>query len=176
LDGNSPLSACSSSSASLPFALQAANNLAGLLNPPVHPNDTMGSVEVGGASAQVAFIPDADVMLPPEYQWNISVGDTHYNIYVNSYLGFGATETRYDINATIALNVSSGLIPENGSVILNPCFNTNFTETVYTTFNGTPVVYNLVGSGAYYDCSCKLFSSILRLKKRFAYRACFLKL
>lgn len=136
------------------FPLQAANNLAGLLDPPAHPNATWGSVEVGGASAQVAFVPDPDVVLPLENQWNITVGDTKYNIYVNSYLGFGATETRYDINTTIALNGSRG-VPENGSVIQNPCFNKNYTETVYTSFNGTPVLYYLVGSGEYYNCSCE---------------------
>ncbi len=116
------------------------------------PNNTLGTVEIGGASAQVAFV--ADVPLPDSYTWNLTVGNVNYTVYAYSYMGFGTTEARYSINETLYANQTAADNGTSGNVVIyHPCFNVNYTETVVITHpDGSSISYYLIGTGKYYEC------------------------
>lgn len=77
------------------------------------PNSTIGTLEVGGASLQVAFIPASP---PPAAQsWTLHLGGgLSYTVYVESYMYYGLTEAKYRYNTSIW---DAGNATE-----LNPCF------------------------------------------------------
>ncbi|AQL05796.1 Putative nucleoside phosphatase GDA1/CD39 family protein [Zea mays] len=67
------------------YAWVAANYALGRLGG--DPNRTVGIIELGGASAQLAFV--SDEVLPPKLSYNYTFIETTYTLYTNSFLNFG---------------------------------------------------------------------------------------
>ncbi|KAH7423816.1 hypothetical protein KP509_12G075400 [Ceratopteris richardii] len=67
------------------FAWIAANYALGTLGKDME--DTVGIIELGGASAQVTFVPDA--LPPPEYLHTFDLGERTYPLYTHSFLHLG---------------------------------------------------------------------------------------
>ncbi|XP_074578258.1 putative apyrase 6 [Curcuma longa] len=67
------------------YAWVAANYALGTLGG--DPNNTTGILELGGASAQVTFV--SNEALPPEFSHVLTLGNTTYKLYSNSFLHFG---------------------------------------------------------------------------------------
>ncbi|XP_074562180.1 putative apyrase 6, partial [Curcuma longa] len=67
------------------YAWVAANYALGTLGG--DPENTTGILELGGASAQVTFV--SNEALPPEFSHVLTLGNTTYKLYSNSFLHFG---------------------------------------------------------------------------------------
>ncbi|KAG6489388.1 hypothetical protein ZIOFF_050657 [Zingiber officinale] len=67
------------------YAWVAANYALGSLGS--DPENTTGILELGGASAQVTFV--SNEALPPEFSHVLTLGNTTYKLYSNSFLHFG---------------------------------------------------------------------------------------
>ncbi|XP_062213739.1 probable apyrase 6 [Phragmites australis] len=67
------------------YAWVAANYALGTLRG--DPHNTIGIIELGGASVQLTFV--SDEVLPPELSNNFTFGETTYTLYTNSFLNFG---------------------------------------------------------------------------------------
>lgn len=122
-------------------------------------NETLGAVEVGGASLQVAFIPDS----PPSgnQSWRVEMNGASYDVYVESYMYYGLTEAKYRLNESLwdGSNVN----------VTNPCFlvygtfaccegthirtHSGYTELVqFIDDNGSHENYQLIGTGDFDAC------------------------
>ena len=63
------------------------------------PLRTTGTVDLGGASLQIAFVPDT----PKEYEaFQVTMAGVDYFVYVESFLNFGLDQFREKLNATLA--------------------------------------------------------------------------
>jgi apyrase len=97
------------------------NSLSDRLGGPA--NETLGDVEMGGASLQVAVVPP-----PGEGEegggaqlWNVTWGTTaHYPVWVNSWLGFGGNDA-YSA-------VRSASLPPGAGPVASPCLNPGYSE------------------------------------------------
>ncbi|XP_042416707.1 probable apyrase 6 [Zingiber officinale] len=72
------------------YAWVAANYALGSLGS--DPENTTGILELGGASAQVTFV--SNEALPPEFSHVLTLGNTTYKLYSNSFLHFGQNVAR----------------------------------------------------------------------------------
>eukprot|EP00249_Psilotum_nudum_P020422 c27696_g1_i1 orf=367-2088(+) len=100
------------------FAWVAANYALGTLGG--NPEDTTGIIELGGASAQVTFVPELPP--PPEFLQALDLGGVTYTLYTHSFLHFGQ-EAAWD--GLLQLILSGSTQPsftsvENG-VVVDPC-------------------------------------------------------
>jgi len=132
----------------------------------VHRKSTVGSLDMGGGSAQIAFEVGKSVWVPSELSAQVNLGcDSHqtihnYNLYVATFLGFGgnAARERYtDLvisqNKTLDIDVSTG-------AYLDPCLPSECIEQ--GTHKGKE--YKFLGTGEYTECQ-KLILPLLNLTK-----------
>lgn len=132
----------------------------------VHRKSTVGSLDMGGGSAQIAFEVGKSVWVPSDLSAQVNLGcDSHqtihnYNLYVATFLGFGgnAARDRYTDfvitqNNTLDIDVSTGSY-------LDPCLPKECTE------QGTykEKEYSFLGTGAYTECQ-KVILPLLNLTK-----------
>lgn len=98
------------------FAWVAANYALGSLGRKVE--ETVGIIELGGASAQITFVPDTPP--PPEYLHTFEFGGVTYPLYTHSFLHLGQ-EAAWDGLAHLLL--SGALQPSFKSVegVIDPC-------------------------------------------------------
>lgn len=137
----------------------AANYLLGslyTLNPasglPVLGGNTIGALDLGGASTQITFAPPAGVdMIAGAYRTTIT--DTlAATVYTHSFLYYGQNEGTANINeVALAYAFANGLaVPAPGVIVPHPCFQlgvpltgaTNYTSRslypgLHVVFNGT---------------------------------------
>ncbi|RUS74857.1 hypothetical protein EGW08_017381 [Elysia chlorotica] len=73
------------------YAWIAANYLLGFFTVPRPDSDSVGILEMGGGSTQIAFIP-RDPLMAEEFQ--VIMGGRRYSLYVQSYLEFGLNSIR----------------------------------------------------------------------------------
>ncbi|XP_058250880.1 ectonucleoside triphosphate diphosphohydrolase 3 [Hemibagrus wyckioides] len=110
----------------------------------VHPHgaQTVGSLDLGGASTQIAFAAPSDAT--GEDLIKISLYGYEYNVYTHSFLCYGKNEAEKKVLAEL-VKTSSGRLPIN-----HPCYPLGYTfiisgEDVFgseCTKNVTPVWYN----------------------------------
>lgn len=96
------------------YAWVTINYLRGLLGKP--PAETSGVLDLGGGSTQIAFaVTDEEAEMAPAYVQKRKFGPVTYNLYINSYLGYGLLEAR----AAVLNGTANGA---KGSVCLPPAF------------------------------------------------------
>ncbi|CAM6105167.1 unnamed protein product [Calypogeia fissa] len=100
------------------YAWIAANYALGTLGG--NPHETTGIVELGGASAQVTFVPK-DVA-PPAFRKDLSLVGVTYSLYTYSFLQFGQEAAWDSLLESIVHGELKPLLPalEKG-VVLDPC-------------------------------------------------------
>ncbi|PWZ06567.1 putative apyrase 6 [Zea mays] len=94
------------------YAWVAANYALGRLGG--DPNRTVGIIELGGASAQLAFV--SDEVLPPKLSYNYTFIETTYTLYTNSFLNFGQNAAQDSFHEMLRSRGSS----ENAT-LADPC-------------------------------------------------------
>lgn len=122
------------------FAWVAANYLKGFFWTDKPASKSVGVLEMGGGSTQIAFLPEVPVyanMFP------VRLGGETYNLYAHSYLFYGQNY--------IISRINNYLVDQSGgsSQMENPCMlrddASNFTTTVGTTIE-------VAGTGNYSEC------------------------
>lgn len=100
------------------YAWIAANYALGTLGGSAH--DTTGIVELGGASAQVTFVPKE--VPPPAFRHDLSLLGVTYSLYTYSFLQFGQEAAWESLLESILNGELNSLLPalEKG-VVLDPC-------------------------------------------------------
>ncbi|PRP88207.1 hypothetical protein PROFUN_04030 [Planoprotostelium fungivorum] len=116
------------------FGWVAVNYLGNLLGQPA--NETVGALDLGGASVQMVYVPDnytdgPDMSL---VQFNEKV---KYDLYSRSWLGLGVDQAQLNILKMLA----------NDSKTVNPCWPLDYTETVSKVNNIT-----FTGSSDFQGC------------------------
>eukprot|EP01018_Ginkgo_biloba_P038555 Gb_02706 [translate_table: standard] len=100
------------------FAWVAANYALGTLGG--NPHKTTGIIELGGASAQVTFVPD--VAPPPEFLQTLELGGVTYKLYSHSLLHFGQ-EAAWEslLQMLISGAFKSTFYSVEKGVVVDPC-------------------------------------------------------
>ncbi|ELU13735.1 hypothetical protein CAPTEDRAFT_169216 [Capitella teleta] len=132
---------------------------------------TVGIMDMGGASLQIAFevpksvrfdLPKEDVAKSMLAEFNLGCSrqdlDHQYRVYVSTFLGMGGNSMRWTyelhliMNATLTAHnsnssaIRTGLTPD--LAIIDPCLNPDMNDTVIV----EDVTYHLVGSGDFWLC------------------------
>ncbi|KAJ5068972.1 adenosine/guanosine diphosphatase [Anaeramoeba ignava] len=122
------------------------NYLAGNFLNYVENKVTYGSLDLGGASTQIAFIPKENQLLY-NYSKSVHINSTDYILYSTSFLGYGITESNIDV-IDYLISQNEYLVED---VIQSPCFplglNANFCRT-----NGDDC-RTINGTGNFSQCS-----------------------
>lgn len=94
------------------FAWLTVNYLNGFFAQKRPASESLGLIEIGGGSAQIAFIPDDPIYAE---KMPVTVAGREYGVYCHSYLSYGST--------LMADRIAEYLIEENehANVIINPC-------------------------------------------------------
>ncbi|CAH1773815.1 unnamed protein product, partial [Owenia fusiformis] len=96
------------------FTWIAANQLNGLFGKGRTTNETVGIIEMGGASTQLAFVPRGNLLAD---KFPVFVAGKHYPLYVHSYLYYGQDFGIQKIKNNLYRNRPDGA----SNVIINPC-------------------------------------------------------
>jgi len=86
----------------------------------INPTLTHGSIEIGGASAQIAFYQNNEDIMANLFKLQIGQGK-HWNVYAHSYLYFGIDEAYNRLGALLATGQSSSSSSSVASSVYNPC-------------------------------------------------------
>lgn len=126
------------------------------------PEKTVGQIEMGGASLQVAFDPK-DVVL--DNSWVYELDGNRHTIYAKSYMGYGQNLARLKTQEAAVRAAQSRRLSSTRRLLGNrsgavagsvpyPCFLTGYKETVKV-FEGTPEEQDatLVGSSDAQGCA-----------------------
>ena len=97
---------------------------------------TVGALDMGGASKQIAVQIDERVRTPSEHV--VDLGYTRIKLFAHSYLGYGANEALKTVSAHLRGKVSAGETYEN------PCYPPGYT--------GEEKGYTINGTGKYDEC------------------------
>mmetsp|Transcript_19485 Transcript_19485/g.61288 ORF Transcript_19485/g.61288 Transcript_19485/m.61288 type:complete len:530 (+) Transcript_19485:56-1645(+) len=117
------------------------------------PAETLGQIEMGGASLQVAFQPRDNVL---DHSWVYDLNGERETIYATSYMGYGQNLARLKTQEAAVL--AAGRHAPNATY---PCFLKGYSERVKV-FEGTPRERTVLleGSSDFAGCS-KLTKEIL---------------
>eukprot|EP00698_Gefionella_okellyi_P017287 TRINITY_DN503_c0_g1_i1.p1 TRINITY_DN503_c0_g1~~TRINITY_DN503_c0_g1_i1.p1 ORF type:complete len:487 (-),score=87.14 TRINITY_DN503_c0_g1_i1:130-1590(-) len=129
------------------FGWVTINYALGLLGAGQPPSSTVGTLDLGGASTQIAFIPQTAPPLSASLV-TLTLLNAQYVIYAESFLGFGADEARFRVNASLPTTA--------GGMITDPCVNTGYQQQVQAG-------RTLVGSGDYVGCDAMMDSVALNI-------------
>lgn len=99
--------------------------------------NTYGSLDMGGVSAEIAFVQSGTP--PLNYSITQDINGTRYTVYVQSQDGLGLNAARYAYNVSLYLT-------QNQSFVDDPCLPSNFTENVTTWINGELTSFLLYGT------------------------------
>ena len=132
----------------------ASNYLSGAFDNAVSSN-TVGVVEMGGASSQISFAVQNQFSFhnlnnDRRFKFTDFYGHAHY-VYATSYLGFGRDQAYARLDSVLVKNVG-GQSGQSGQsrIIAQPCHRTGYTKTYTDTTTATSVVVQ--GSGDYIQC------------------------
>lgn len=85
---------------------------------------TVGALDLGGASAQITFVPPAGVdILSSQFDLRLTIA-SQTSLYTHSFLYYGQTEAIRRINELVVLSSGAqpGVPPPAGSTIPHPCY------------------------------------------------------
>lgn len=88
------------------------------------PRETLGALDLGGASTQISFVADVYDYPPAAYGVNLTLGDTEYPVYVHSYLGYGRDQANLKYRDLLADAAGGG-----GDPVADPCLASGLNET-----------------------------------------------
>ncbi|KAL6594019.1 hypothetical protein ACP70R_048920 [Stipagrostis hirtigluma subsp. patula] len=154
------------------YAWIAANYAFGTLGG--DPHKTIGIVELGGASAQLAFV--SDEVLPPELSNNFTFGETTYTLYTNSFLNFGQNSAQ---DSLVEILRSKGY-SKNGTLV-DPCIPKGYsrrkdlmarTSSVSRSTLENQYVDN--GNGNFTECRASSLMLLQKGKEKCQYQQCHL--
>jgi len=77
-------------------------------------DELVGVLEMGGASTQIAFAPEGDILAD---KFPVLIGGHRYPLYVHSYLFYGQNEIDKRVRRYLAQRTSSA----SSQPIVNPC-------------------------------------------------------
>jgi len=118
-----------------------ANYLAKLLTGNTLPQDYISTLELGGASTQIEFIPTDELLAS---QFDITVFGSKITLYAHSFLKFGKDEFR---NRVRSLAVQKQY---PATTINLPCFYVGYTDYWVDPTSG--INYTFIGTGGWDDC------------------------
>jgi len=123
------------------FSWAATNFIMGSLLPQseglglvTYVNHTYGTLDLGGASTQIAYyVPSQDIM-EGLYKFQLG-GQKQWNVYTKSFLQFGVDSARrrhlsYLINEYNTNNLNDIINENTIKTVVNPCFHSGYSETV----------------------------------------------
>mmetsp|Transcript_19486 Transcript_19486/g.61293 ORF Transcript_19486/g.61293 Transcript_19486/m.61293 type:complete len:534 (+) Transcript_19486:49-1650(+) len=122
------------------------------------PDETLGQIEMGGASLQVAFRPKNTVL---DHSWVYDINGKRETIYATSYMGFGQNLARLKTQEAAVLAAQRQQPGKQLQEATYPCFLEGYSEKVKV-FEGSPQEQTvlLTGSSDFEGCS-KLTKEIL---------------
>ena len=115
------------------FGWLSTNHLLGNF---INSKPTYGSLDMGGASFQIAL--EVDNKEKSNSLYNISIGKKKLKLFTHSYLGYGVNQAIYKINKLISTI-------KNSKYIENPCYSLNY-QTIIEDIN-------INGTGNFEECS-----------------------
>lgn len=137
------------------YAWLAVNSLINVLGQD-RGESTYGVIDLGGASLQVAFVPETNHYVLQNC-YPISLTDqTNYRLYSKSYLHYGIVEAnRRMASAIITENI---LKVDSVSVIEHPCYykGLSFSPDFATSQYKIPIMINMTGTGDFSQCHKEL--------------------
>ncbi|KAK0058434.1 nucleoside-diphosphatase mig-23 [Biomphalaria pfeifferi] len=132
----------------------AANYLLGFFDTEKADDKSIGILEMGGVSMQIAFIPH-EPMYAEEFQ--VTVAGKKYQLYAQSYMKYGSDA----LNERVANMLASAV--HNGTDLNNPCMLKGDQKNV-TLENG--VTYGMIGTSSPSQCQA-MFEQILQPNQGF---------
>jgi len=114
-------------------------------------DNTVGSLDMGGASTQIVFIPQKSIM---SEVFPVSLGPHVFRVYTKSFLHFGYREAAHRTADTI---ISDALLRvQSVSTLYHPCFPLGFSyhpKFSYNNLRTFPVQVNMSGSADFEECT-----------------------
>jgi len=83
---------------------------------------TLGALDMGGASAEITFVPEKGTVVPSSYSSYVRLYGRDYNLYTHSFLCYGMKEAERRLLASLVQN--SGY----STNVTNPCLPRGFTK------------------------------------------------
>ncbi|KAJ8317497.1 hypothetical protein KUTeg_005401 [Tegillarca granosa] len=78
-------------------------------------DNTVGALDLGGASTQITFYPGSSINIPVKYKGDLVLYGMNYTVYTNSYLCYGINEITRKYKALLVKNQSFN------ETIIDPC-------------------------------------------------------
>lgn len=154
------------------YAWVAANYALGTLGGV--PQQTIGIIELGGASAQLTFV--SDEVLPPELSTNFTFGETAYTLYSNSFLNFGQNAAQDSFREIVRSRGSS----KNGTLV-DPCAPKGYSHKrevmarpINVSRSNLENQYVGNGSGNFKECRSSSLMMMQERKEKCQYQQCHL--
>ncbi|KAI3744506.1 hypothetical protein L1987_57589 [Smallanthus sonchifolius] len=142
------------------------------------PHETTGIIELGGASAQVAFFSSEPI--PPEFSRTVKFGNISYTLYSHSLLEFGQN-VAYDLVRRSNLAKVTNLESFGSKVLLDPCspkgykhnlIKGNITPSSLIEKNEQSSI--LHASGNFSECRSASLTLLQKGKEECAYDKCYI--
>ncbi|KAI5962844.1 YND1 [Candida margitis] len=126
-------------------------------------HESIGFMDMGGASTQIAFVPSSKGQIEKHNNdlskvtlRNINGETQKWNVFVETWLGFGANEARRRFIESL-INLS--LVNDNaGNSISDPCL----PRTAHTSYNLEGKSYEIIGAGNYEMCIKSIYPLLMK--------------
>jgi len=134
------------------FGWISANYLMGNLKPDKVPTSqtTMGSLDLGGASAQIVFMPQKSTI---QHAFPLHLGPHRIQLYSYSFLHFGVREAAH---RTASLVISDALLAvQSENTVSHPCFAKGYIYTPKFSYSGesfAPIQVQMNGTSDFREC------------------------
>mmetsp|Transcript_43212 Transcript_43212/g.105756 ORF Transcript_43212/g.105756 Transcript_43212/m.105756 type:complete len:713 (-) Transcript_43212:160-2298(-) len=131
------------------FGWAAVNHMMGRLGENIQ--KTVGTLDMGGSSTQITFVPKDPVDVPQGYQFSFPWGDKVYNLYTHSFAGYGYNDARAAMLSEASTESDGWSEP---MILIDPC--------ALSGYRGEQEVgdqnVTVAGTGSWGDCTdrCKL--------------------
>jgi apyrase len=132
------------------FAWLSVNALKGVLGDP-DSDKTYGVIDLGGASSQVAFIPESSHYILQNCYPLTLTDQCSYRTYSKSYLHYGLVEANRRLSSNI---ITENLLKvESVGEIENPCYYRDHQfEPDFSTLAHVPITVHMIGTGDFDKC------------------------
>jgi len=142
------------------YGFMAVNGLYNNFNPEGHDVKIYGSLDMGGASSDIAFISQDHPL--SNYTFATEINGTSFIVYAQTIDGLGINEARYTLNASLYLN-------STGGGVVDPCAPLGFYENVTCEINGQLRSFLLMGGSDYGACAAQVRGLVRRLTNDMPY-------